>query len=181
MPGVGLRRLVVPLQNALAREAFANQKIIERAWVVLRRTCYDTDSFEDIPSPMYPLRPEYVVFLCNVAEAMGFRMVLLSLEGVWAQATSGESKEYEVAFRDGSALPASTPKFFSTHDIWIDEEEYPLVCKQVLSTASLVLPTELLSVLWLLSFLLQLDVGADSRLGTVTMEELKEILALGSS
>lgn len=98
------------------------------------------------------------MFLCNLAQAKGFKRVVLLLERVWARASRGQWPASRIEFRKARALPMSTQKFFVTHEIG-EEVGFDVVLEVLCQVAFALLTPELLSVGWVLFFLLQLDMG----------------------
>lgn len=175
---------IVSLQKTLGREAIASRDGLRASWLTLKSRSKNPDFTVVSAQHSFPIPlvfGEYFLYLCNLAEERGFGETLRLLERVWALAATKFTATCRVDFRRWRDLPVSTPHFFTTYDVDRGAAWSPFrIPERVLSTSFVFLPPEMMSVIWLLAFLVRLDMDAEETLGA--LGEMKEkMLAFGAS
>lgn len=147
-------------RQALGRGAIQSRAAIEAAWVLVRSHTLTQEEVDEF-SPHWGLYAETLVFLCNLAQAKGFKITLQLFERVWARALrKAKWARTKIEFQKKRAVPLSNksvPFFFGNREIGEFDECVEEIAEGLCRAAVMLLTPGLLSVAWLLFFLPQLD------------------------
>lgn len=98
---------------------------------------------------------EFLVYVCNLAESMGFSLVVSCLERVWGKVVSrGDMLILQEGFREARAQPINTPGFFRRNR---DSEAFQSVAGCMSKAEWCMLDGKIAGVLWLVYFLVGFD------------------------
>lgn len=119
------------------------------------------------------------VYLCNLAEEMGFQRVLGELEGVWGIAARGFGdgafpEYFQKKFTKGRVWPTSTPRFFLEFQRMVTEPPFSKV--RISKAVAAVPEKEIACALWLVVFLVDLDFCFDEEKAELKVEYLDRLL-----
>lgn len=161
-----------------AQNTLAQKVISPEMEACLRRLCSTHSLFPTLRLLIFP--PD-LVYLCNLAESMKFLRALDVLEGVWQVATvgmSGEgnpSKSLQDEFWEARALPNATPGFFS--DLEIGGTEAILISGRLSECAAEVSEKAITCALWLVSFLVDLDMFFNQEKSRIKAGDIDKLLS----
>lgn len=136
------------MQRVIARKASLNGAAMRRAMVFRKAQNRDETILGS-----YPLCLEDVTYVSNLAESMGFHMVVHMLDSACLHCLDNEaSKRDSERFHAKRALPISSPLFFSEDSLW-----GPVGARFVKECVSGSLNSELCCGVCLVTFLVNLD------------------------
>lgn len=144
-------------QHSLLETVLTSQRVIERACLQQKASWESSDSSDSGSQFCREFRVEYIVYLWNLAEEMQFPRALRYLVRVLANVDGAMPfmLGFQGVVRAGKGLSVSSPTFFSDFNVGSVLAMFSSL--YVMSTAMEVLSPETLAALWLLSFLLDLD------------------------
>lgn len=96
--GIPSTESALALQQSLGQEAIKLRAKLEEIWVQIQSHLSEVDD-PNIAAPGWDLYGENLVFLCNLADAKGFKKITLLLEKVWARTSKGRWTRSRVEFR----------------------------------------------------------------------------------
>lgn len=162
-------------QMQAALNSLAQRLISKETGIHLKR-CLAKKSFRDLSQRVYGTD---LVYVCNLAEEMGFQRALRVLEGVWQGVMlrwKGKTESLQSQFQEGRALVTSMPGFYNSFTITDpqtgDDSE---VADMILKFLTVMPFREILCSLWLVSLLVDLDMDFTNWKAELVVEFLDDL------